>query len=860
MPFRGGLSTMPPPENPEALYRNLPRRQDAVKGLLSHQADVLRLYAREHTESPDVALELPTGTGKTIPGLLIVDWVRRVRQRPTVYACPTQLLARQVAAEATREGIPTALLIGSHREWPVEAESRYVAAEAVAITTYSTVFNSSPRLGEPDVLLFDDAHAGEQYVGEQYGVHVKRAEQPAVYQALLTAVSVALDGMLLQRLRDNEPDPGAHRQVRLVVPLRQPGMVAAVDAVLSRLDSPARFRYAMIRNCLSSCLVYVSYGGILVRPVIPPTWENIPFDSARQRVYLSATLGNGGELERSFGRAEIKRLKLPYSAPTPRSGRRYFVFPELVEDGDPDELARAIVAIAGKALVLAPDTDTAVSRATALAQPDWPVLTKEHVANGMKAFGQLPQGTCALAARYDGLDLPDNACRAVVLEGKPDQDTLYERFLSERARAGTALAERIRTRVVQGAGRCTRGPNDWALVVVLGGDLTKYLLAPETWRALDPELQAEVRFGIDNSRNTPASEVLENVKVFFEQGDAWRADAEPLLLDYRRQSVRVLPDGTTALAQSVTAEIEAAGFAATGRWAEASHSGQAAGEALTSAGRAASGYRAFWLYLAGVWADQAGADRGDTELRRTAHQLVRTAEETAKPGTWIRELPPLPDMGTLPLEPEDVVAVRAIEQLVVAGLDRARHQSSVAAMLEDLGPTGQADHTVYEPAVTVLGTLLGADACKPAGHGRCDSTWCWDDKLWIALEAKSEQQPKGLLEQGHVRQANDQLRLLAADRNEAAVPIGSVTVILSPKPAVDPSGIAGAENHVHLVHPGTLLEIAEDVRAVWEVLLVEHAGKETAQLQRLIAVTFGQLGVLPSQIRERLTTQPVAST
>jgi Rad3-related DNA helicase len=110
-------------------------------------------------------------------------------------------------------------------------------------------------------------------------------------------------------------------------------------------------------------------------------------------------------------------------------------------------------------------------------------MTIDQVGDGMEPFAAVPNATCGLASRYDGLDLPNDACRAVVLEGMPDQDNLQDRFLSEWVKAGAAIAERIRTRVVQGAGRCTRGPNDWAVVIVLGDELTKYLLRPETQRA-----------------------------------------------------------------------------------------------------------------------------------------------------------------------------------------------------------------------------------------------------------------------------------------------------------------------------------------------------------------------------------------
>ncbi|HEY4659855.1 MAG TPA: DEAD/DEAH box helicase family protein [Terriglobales bacterium] len=53
-----------PPQDPEALFRDL--RKKTVAGLLSHQADVLRSYIAIHSKHADIALQLPTGSGKTL--------------------------------------------------------------------------------------------------------------------------------------------------------------------------------------------------------------------------------------------------------------------------------------------------------------------------------------------------------------------------------------------------------------------------------------------------------------------------------------------------------------------------------------------------------------------------------------------------------------------------------------------------------------------------------------------------------------------------------------------------------------------------------------------------------------------------
>jgi superfamily II DNA or RNA helicase len=75
MAFKLPEKKLPCPDDPEALFRDL--RKKTVPGLLSHQADVLRGYIAVHTQYPDIALQLPTGSGKTLVGLLMAEWRRR---------------------------------------------------------------------------------------------------------------------------------------------------------------------------------------------------------------------------------------------------------------------------------------------------------------------------------------------------------------------------------------------------------------------------------------------------------------------------------------------------------------------------------------------------------------------------------------------------------------------------------------------------------------------------------------------------------------------------------------------------------------------------------------------------------------
>ncbi|MFE3444952.1 DEAD/DEAH box helicase [Nocardia sp. NPDC059180] len=834
--------------SPEELYLSgtLPRTTEAVDSLWLHQGDVIRAYAENHQNTADLALELPTGTGKTLPGLLIAEWVRRKAQGPVIYVTPTKQLARQVAATAQREGVPGALLIGPARNWDTLDESAVEGGEMIGITTYSAVFNSSPKLPEPRLLIFDDAHAGEQFVGNEYGVKVRRYESPAVYTAILEPLKPFLSGLQIQRL-EGEPDPGAHHQVRLILPAVDSTALAKLDAALAHLPEPHKYEFAMIRSGLAACCVYLAYGGVQVRPMIPPTFENRVFSHAQQRIYLSATLGSGGELERAFGRREIVRMPLPTKTP-PRSGRRMFVFPDLVKGGDPDGLTKRIIGLTNKALVLSQQTVAKTeAAAAALAGEGIRVFGREILEQqGLDVFATAPAGVLGLANRYDGLDLPGSACRIVVLGGNPDAVGLQERFLGERADANAALAERLRTRIVQGVGRCTRGPNDYAVVVVLGSDITKYFSRPDNLRALEPDLQAEVEFGWQNSKGTDPDEVISNVETFLAHGTEWREQGEPMVAEFRQEAVKVVSPAADALGRAAALEVEAWQLAFTGDWIGGSEKLQAA---VPHVGPAATrGYRGLLLYIAGVWL-YLGAQ--DETQRARARQLVRDAALAANRGTWLKEMQDLPGAEEVPLVPMDVVAVNAIVARLRRQLRPNQMNTELIGMSEALA---QDTATVYERGLTTLGSFLGAEASKPKGQGRCDSAWVWGTALWMTIEAKSEEHDDGLLPLKDVRQANTQLDQLAADQGMDHPPADSPAIIVSDRLTVDPRHAPAANPNLYLTSTDVIGQIASDVVAVWGDLLSTAVGisSEPAQRQHVRSV-MTENGCLPSQVIDRLT-------
>lgn len=848
--------------DPEALFGELPRTPNGVGALWSHQADQLRTYGAEHRNTPDVALELPTGSGKTLVGLLIAEWRRGTLGQRVAYACPTKQLARQVLQKAHQQGIRAVLLIGSHRDWNQAELARYTRGDAVAVTTYSTIFNVNPYLDDAQTLVFDDAHAAEGYVAEAWALSVK--SDTAQYGLLFDALGDSIEPSFVARMV--APDgPAADAQEIRLIPIGAVSRHAEdIDRVLAGLHGNATYRFRMLRANLASCLFYVSRREFYIRPMIPPTFEHDPFTNPEQRLYLSATLGDAGELERAFGRTVIKRVPVPPAWEKTGSGRRFFVFPELAappveapvdhdDDGDEDApqvaLVRDLLDLAKKQLVLTPDDDSAMEIADWLDIPAGERFTAKDSDTGIQPFIDADTGTLLAPNRYDGMDLADNACRMTLMAGLPTASHLQDQFLEVKLRASEVLQERIRTRVLQGAGRCTRGPKDWAVVVVTGEDILRFLSRAEVQKALPVEMQAELTFGFDQSQ-----EAADNLRYLAEsalnQDEIWQEDAEPELAKLRRQAVRVAQPHVDELAASAEREIRAWTYAWQQDWESATRAAVDVFENLTAS--ALRPYRALWLYLGSAWSALVATDPTSAAAHRSA-ELLRKAHGAAVGTTWLKEIQPLPD-ATYDSDPLDEAAVDAVIALLTGKLrSAAKFERDSATMLANLN---QDEATKYEQGLAALGEFLGAESFKPPGQGRADAAWLWST-LWITVEAKSEQKSQGMLSMDYVRKANTQLASLASDRGDELPPEGSISVVVSPRSVVDPDAVPIAEPHVYRAEPKLILDIAHDsVRAdkALRGLGVDVSGEI---LHTDAARILWEHRVLPTQVQDRLRRDPI---
>jgi Rad3-related DNA helicase len=715
------------PESPDRLFRDLPRRKHP--SLYDHQGQILRTYVAQAVDSPDVALQLPTGSGKTLVGLLLAEWRRRKNRERVVFLCPTRQLVNQVVAEASSKyGLTVEPFTGRIVNYAPEAKAAYQNADRVAVTTYSSLFNTNPFFTDPEVIIVDDAHASENYIASTWTLRISRFEKDdeLLFKAVAGVLKGVLDDTNYQRLTGDWSSVDDATWVDKIPTPQLAAIASELHAAIAANvgESEQRYAWRMIGSHLKACQLYVSSSEVLIRPLIPPTWDHAPFAGATQRIFMSATLGAGGDLERLTGRSKIKRLPIPEGWDRQGIGRRFFIFPEkALKEKEIGKLRRSLMTAAGRSLVLTPSNEGADTvTADVKENLKYPVFSGADLEDRKADF--VATAPAVVANRYDGIDFPEDDCRLLFVEGLPRATNLQERFLMNRMGANLLFNERVQTRVLQAVGRCTRGLNDYSAVVVTGEDLPGYLTDRKRRSYLHPELQAELEFGIEQSTHDPsnpvtAQTILENFDIFLEHEADWE-EANQGILESRDKATQAAFPAMDDLSKAVPNEIAWQRALWDGDYAKAFEAARDVLGVLTDPGL--RGYRALWHYLAGS-AAQLAADDGDTARQAHAKAQYRKAKEASSGITWLVPLARGDGAAPTAEERKHAAVMLQVERLEAylhkLGTVHNRAFSAREKQIREGIATGEA----FEPAQVLLGEHLGFEAGKKEEDASPDPWW-----------------------------------------------------------------------------------------------------------------------------------------
>ncbi len=780
-------------ESPESLFHDLRNRK--VQGLLSHQADIIRQYHDKYSKSSNLAIQLPTGSGKTLIGLLIAEWRRKKFNQKSLYLCPTNQLVNQVCEQAKEKyGINAISFTGSKRKYDQVSVTEYLAAEKIGVTSYSSLFNINPFFDSPGLIILDDAHSSENYIASNWSVEIDRFQEStsSLYKNIAALLRPHISSSLYRKLsRELSSYHDFNAVDKLPFPIYLEIESDLLDIIEEHIhETDQKYSWHLIKDYLFACNFYISPLKFLIRPLIPPTNTHKPFSQAQQRIYMSATLGEGGDLERITGQVKIDRLSIPRGWDKQGIGRRLFFFPETSSERDNKaELFFKLAKISKRSLVIT-ESDRQVNEICQVAEDkyEFNTFTIREIESSKKNFVSSDNAISVVANRYDGIDFPDDECRLILISGVPRATNLQESFIVNRFGAVILLNDRILTRIVQGFGRCTRNPTDYALIMIFGEELHKYLLSIDRRSFLHPEIQAELAFGIEQSKEIDADEFCENFEIFLEQDEEWQ-EADKHILSMRDNLIKKDLPGTESLRNSVKSEVKFV-YALWNKDVDlALTEGQKVLGELT--GKELRGYRALWNYMLGnvCWI---GYKMGESSLQSKANEYYTLASKATMGVSWLNTLT---KQNIIKSEDEDFdpdvlsVIERLESKLEDIGTLHDGNYRKIEKEIID-GINDPSNSQVFEEAHKKLGDILGYESGNVETQGAPDPWWLASDNLCFVFEdytsGISEEVPIDKIRQanGHEGWIRDHL-----DLDEDATVF---TILLTNREKID------QDAHVHL--------------------------------------------------------------
>ena len=521
--------------SPQEMYQD--NKLKKIMGPIDYQADMLELY-NKNIDKKTVALELPTGSGKTLVGLLIGEYRRRKYKEKILFLCPTNQLVNQVVEQSNMKyGLKAVAFCGKQRDYLPKDKSKFDMAEAIGVTTYSSFFALHSFFDDVDVIIMDDVHSCEDYIISNWTVQIddKSTSFSEIVELLKPYISETDYQYLLED--ENSSDVVAWCNM-LPMPLVL-NRLNDFNAILSKgieKGSSNYYAYSKISENLKECNIYIANRKILIRPWIAPTMSVKAFVNVKQRILMSATLGRSGELERITGIEEIFRLPIVHDWDKKGLGRKFFTFPDLSLGIDEQgTVVKELQNLCKKSVFLVPDVKSAntIKKFFEENLESTKIFEAKDIEESKKLFVDTQKATVILANRFDGIDFSDDESRLLFIWNLPKTTNLQERFLITRMGALKLYAERIRTRIIQAVGRCSRNASDYSVVCVIGDTIQNDLTKQEKIKQFAPELRAEIQFGLENSIDySTVKDVLEQAKDFLNRTAEWQ-EAEEYIVKLR---------------------------------------------------------------------------------------------------------------------------------------------------------------------------------------------------------------------------------------------------------------------------------------------------------------------------------------
>lgn len=513
---------------PRDIFMALPGKDKKYEYPRDVQSDVWKKWF-ECRDNKNSIIKMNTGSGKTTVGLLILKSCLNEGVGPAVYVVPDSYLVEQVCKEAQNLGIKTST---------DEKDSNFIKGQSILIINIHKLVNGKSVFGmrginnvEIGSIIIDDAHACITTIKDQYTLQIPNGTE--MYSKILQLFSESLKNQCANKF--TELCMTDSRDLFMLVPYWewQEHQNEVYEIIRENLidGEPLSFRLPLLKDHFQFCDCIVTNAKIEISIKSIPISKISSFEHATRRIFMTATLADDSVLSSELGvyPDDVPNVISPDKAND--IGDRLIIMPQVMNRNiTNDEIKQQLLNFSNSCnvVIIVPSK----KRAEYWSDISNLELTIENLKDGVEKLKSGHVGIAVLINKYDGVDLPDEACSILVIDGLPPMNNVYDQFeKNANPKSSRLKCERIQ-KLEQGMGRGVRSNSDSCAVILMGRDIAEIVYANNglNYFSKATKKQLEVSDLLCNQIDTPnATNIFSMCNYSIDKNEEWIAASKATL-------------------------------------------------------------------------------------------------------------------------------------------------------------------------------------------------------------------------------------------------------------------------------------------------------------------------------------------
>ncbi len=503
--------------HPRDVFMALPNKNKDYAYPRDVQTEVWNQWYENRTEKNNI-IKMNTGSGKTVVGLMILKSCLLDKVGPAIYVVPDNYLVNQVINEANRLGV---IATKSEEDYLFKIGKAILIINIHKLVNGKSIFGL--RTGGNNVpigsLILDDVHACIDMINQQFTLSISSADD--AYNDIINILKSSVENYSKQLYFDIIQRKDTAMNMILPYWIWQDKCIDIYNLLKEKYSEAdyVRFNLPLISSAFNACNCCISATSIEISPKAIDFSKFASFENAQRRIYMSATLADDSVFVSTIGlkKEDITKVITPEKAND--IGERLMLFPQslnpMIEENEIREKIKelserynvsVLVNSFAKAELWKPYADQLLSS------------RNENIDNGVRILREGKE-TCltVFVNKYDGIDLPDDMCRILVIDDLPNLQSEYDKMLYSFDPDNKQLLKRQIQKIEQGMGRGVRSNSDYCVVIFMGNKLSDTLIAMQGKSFFSNatlaqfNLSEEIWIQILNENNAPSLEEIMSI-------------------------------------------------------------------------------------------------------------------------------------------------------------------------------------------------------------------------------------------------------------------------------------------------------------------------------------------------------------